>query len=193
MARPREFDPEEALDKAMHQFWAKGYHDTSIRDLVDRTGVNYYGLYGEFENKRGLFLAALDRYRDTVTAEIVGELKRPGPARQAIHKAFDLLTRLTRTGDGDVGCMMCNSAVEVAPYDTDVEKKVRAHMGILRTAFAAKIEEGKTSGELAGATDVAALAEFLTATAYATGMLRRTGQGNAYVRRYIDTALSVVA
>ncbi|MDJ0896698.1 MAG: helix-turn-helix domain-containing protein, partial [Alphaproteobacteria bacterium] len=41
----------------MHQFWAKGYHDTSIRDLVERTGVNYYGLYGEFESKRGLFLA----------------------------------------------------------------------------------------------------------------------------------------
>ena len=78
MARPKEFDPEDALDKAMQQFWAKGYHDTSIRDLVDRTGVNYYGLYAAFENKRGLFLAALDRYRDTITTEIIGELKRSG-------------------------------------------------------------------------------------------------------------------
>ena len=78
MARPREFDADEALDKAMHLFWAKGYYDTSIRDLVEATGVNYYGLYGTFESKHGLFLAALDRYRAKVTSQIVRELNRPG-------------------------------------------------------------------------------------------------------------------
>ena len=74
MARPKEFEPDEALERAMHQFWATGYHDTSIRDLVARTGVNYYGLYGEFENKRGLFLASLDLYAKTVTAAVIREL-----------------------------------------------------------------------------------------------------------------------
>lgn len=192
MARPREFDPEEALDKAMHQFWAKGYHDTSIRDLVSRTGVNYYGLYGEFENKRGLFLAALDLYRDTVTASVVAEIKADGPARRSLRRAFDRLMELTRTGDGDVGCMMCNAAVEVAPYDPAVAAKVRDHLTILNNAFTARIVEGQKSDELAPDGNADSLGEFLAATAYSAGLLRRAGQDDALVRRHIETALSVV-
>ena len=90
MARPKEFEPQEALDKAMRQFWAKGYHDTSIRDLTARTGVNQYGLYGVFGNKLGLYLSALDRYRDTVTAEALEMLR----VHLAVHHVVAPLTQL---------------------------------------------------------------------------------------------------
>lgn len=192
MGRPKEFEPEEALEKAMHQFWAKGYHDTSIRDLVERTGVNYYGLYGEFENKRGLFLAALDRYRDTVTAEILRALKRPGPAVPVIRRAFEMMRDLTHTADGRVGCMMCNTAVELAPYDEDVAAKVRAHTKLLRDAFRAKLAEGQEAGEVAEHQDISALAEFLSTTVYSGALLARSGYSDAYVTRHIRTALSVL-
>ncbi len=192
MARPKEFDPDEALDRAMRQFWAKGYHDTSIRDLVARTGVNYYGLYSEFENKRGLFLAALDRYRDTITAEITGELKRPGPALACIQRAFDRLGELMTTPDGRVGCLICNTAIEVAPYDADAAAKVRAHMELLQSAFRAKLAEGQSAGEVAEDTAIDALSEFLTTTAYSAGFLLRSGCSDAMIKRHIRTALSAV-
>ena len=192
MARPREFDADEALDKAMRLFWAKGYHDSSIRDLVERTGVNYYGLYEVFENKHGLFLAALDRYRSTVTGEIVRALKRPGGAVKGIERAFDRLLALMRTPDGRVGCLMCNTAVELAPHDADAAARVQAHMRLLRSAFRAALLEGRKAGELAEDRDIDALAEFLTTTAYSVGFLVRAGCSDAHVRRHVRTALSAV-
>ena len=192
MARPREFDADEALDKAMRLFWAKGYHDSSIRDLVERTGVNYYGLYEVFENKHGLFLAALDRYCSTVTGEIVRKLKRPGRAEKSIERAFDRLLALMRTPDGRVGCLMCNTAIELAPHDADAAAKVQAHMRLLRSAFRATLLAGRKAGELAEDGDIDALAEFLTTTVYSVGFLVRSGCSDAYVRRHVRTALSAV-
>ncbi|MEM9685262.1 MAG: TetR/AcrR family transcriptional regulator, partial [Pseudomonadota bacterium] len=149
MARPKEFDPDDALEKAMHQFWSKGYFDTSIRDLIDRTGVNYYGLYGEFGNKHGLFLAALDRYRDTVTAEALKELDGPGSIHETILRMFGRLSELTRTPDGRVGCLMCNTAVEVAPTDEDAAAKVKAHRKLIEKALTAALTRAKDKGEIA--------------------------------------------
>lgn len=192
MARPKEFDPDDALDKAMHLFWAKGYHDTSVRDLVARTGVNYYGLYEVFDNKRGLFLASLDRYRKTVTAQAIEELSRPGPTKPAIRRAFNRLFGLLQTSDGRVGCMMCNTAVELAPYDADAAKRVQAHMAQLRDAFELRLEEGQRAGDIDPSADLRALAEFLTTTAYSLGILLRTGCTDAHIKRHLDTAVSAI-
>lgn len=199
MARPREFEPQEALEKAMHQFWAKGYHDTSIRDLVDRTGVNYYGLYSEFESKHGLFLAALDRYQETVSIEIIRALQQDGPVLQALRQAFERLLTLTHTNDGHVGCLMCNTAIEVAPYDEAVAEKVRANTALLHNAFQARLTVAQRDGELDDSTDTDALAEFLATTAYTVGLLARFGKDPdnvqkhiQRVRRHIQTALKAV-
>ena len=192
VARPKEFEPEEALEKAMRQFWTKGYHDTSIRDLVERTGVNYYGLYGEFDSKHGLFLAALDHYQRTVTAEALGELRKPGPIRRAIARTFERLAKATLTPDGRVGCLMCNTAVEMAPSDPEAAEKFKAHTKMLRDAFRTKLAEGQQAGELAADKDVGALAEFLATTVYSAGFLTRSGFGEAYVARHLRTALTAL-
>ena len=192
MARPKEFEPKEALEKAMHQFWAKGYHDTSIRDLVKATGVNYYGLYEVFDSKHGLFLAALDHYRDTVTTAFVEALRRSGPVRPVIARAFDQLLESTRTPDGYAGCLMGNTAVELATGDSLAAEKVEAHMKRLRNAFKARLLEGRKSGEVAKDADIGALAEFLAATTFSVGTLTRSGCNAAYVKRYLRTALSVL-
>lgn len=192
MARPREFDAEEALERAMRLFWAKGYHDSSIRDLVARTGVNYYGLYSVFSDKHGLFLAALDRYRDTITAEVVTELERPGPVRSSIRRAFARLLELMKTSDGRVGCMMCNTAAELAPSDAEAAAKVQAHMKLLREAFRARLSLARSAGELPAGKDIGALAEFLASTAYSLGFLLRAGCSDAHLQRHLRSALSGV-
>ena len=63
MARPKEFDQDKALDKAMTLFWQKGYEATSIQDLVDHLGIGRRSLYDTFKSKHDLFIAALDRYQ----------------------------------------------------------------------------------------------------------------------------------
>ena len=192
MARPREFDADEALDKAMHLFWAKGYYDTSIRDLVEATGVNYYGLYGTFESKHGLFLAALDRYRAKVTDQIIRELNRPGPLLPALGAAFDWLIARRTAADDRVGCMICNTAVELAPSDAEAAEKVQAHMALLGNAFRTRLAAAQQAGELAPGKDIDALAEFLATTAYSVGFLLRAGCSDSYAQRHVRTALSAL-
>lgn len=192
MARPKEFDPTDALDKAMAVFWAKGYHDTSIRDLVDATGVNYYGLYSTFDDKHGLFLAALDRYRDTVTRQILAILDQPGSPISAIRQAFDGVVMTTSPTDGHRGCLMCNTAVELTPFDKAVAKRVRKNMDVLRDAFRGAVVRAREIGEVAEDKDVDALAEFLAMTVYSISVLARTGATEAQVRRYVQTALETL-
>lgn len=192
MARPREFEPEEALEKAMLQFWAKGYHDTSIRDLTARTGVNQYGLYGVFKNKLGLYLAALDHYRDQVTAEVLAELNRPGPPAERIAASFHLLVQRMQTKDGPVGCLIANAAVEVAPDNAAAADRVRAHMALLQTAFRERLERAKAEGQLAGDKDCAALGAFFATTAYSLGLLLRAGCTQAALDSHIHTALETL-
>lgn len=192
MARPREFDRDEALDKATRLFWAKGYHDSSIRDVVAATGVNQYGLYAAFDDKRGLYLSALDRYGEMVTREVLAVLRRPGPLRDVLRATYEALMGYIVRSGGKVGCMMCNAAVELAPHDADAAAKVQAHMKRMTAAFAARLTTAQQDGDLDPAADVRALAEFLTATAYTLGVLARSGQSRAYLIRHVETALRVI-
>lgn len=176
----------------MHTFWAKGYHDTSIRDLVSSTGVNQYGLYSVFEDKHGLFLAALDRYRDTVTSTILQELRQAGAGRAAIARAFDRVLEIGREADGHSGCLMCATAVELGPHDGQAADKVARHMALLRDAFRDAIERAQQSGEIAKDKDAAAVAEYLTTSVYSIGLLARAGQGVGYIKRYIRSVLETL-
>src|SRR6202008_4821595 len=92
MAGVKQFDRNEVLDRAMTTFWTRGYEATSIDDLVEATGIGRGSLYGTFGDKRQLFLAALDRYWDTVGMEMFAELSR-SDARHAVERMFDALIR----------------------------------------------------------------------------------------------------
>lgn len=192
MGRPREFDPDEALDKAMHLFWSKGYFDTSIRDLVAQTGVNYYGLYDAFESKHGLFLAALDRYRDTVTRDIGAALHAAEPGRDAIAAALTTARDRVQALEPGVGCLMCNTAIELAPHDAEAAEKVQSHMTRMRDAFETVLRTAQASGAIAADKDVPALAEFFATTISSIGLLLRAGCDTALVDRHIRTALSLL-
>ena len=187
MARPREFDTDQALEKAMHLFWAKGYHDSSIRDLVDATGVNYYGLYSVFDDKQGLFLASLDLYTQVVTRDVLSALDTSGPAKQAVQAAFDKLVSFVKPKSGHAGCMICTAAIEVAPYDKKAAAKVRVHMERLKKAF-----EQRLSKDPSVTQDTAPLGEYFATNAYALGVLARAGKSTEFMKQHIQTTLSVL-
>jgi TetR/AcrR family transcriptional regulator, transcriptional repressor for nem operon len=119
MARPREFDREEALERATGVFWAKGYASTSTDDLLTAMGIGRQSLYNAFLDKRALYLEALERYQRTSTA---GHLRRLNGAASPVAGVKALLLGLISDNDDTraLGCMGVGAICEFGATDPDI-------------------------------------------------------------------------
>jgi TetR/AcrR family transcriptional repressor of nem operon len=162
MARPREFDPDAALEAATRVFWAKGFEHSSLDDLCAATGLNRSSLYAAFGAKRELYLRALARYEEGSAARIAAALERR-PVRDGLRLFLDGLIEAIVAGPGRSGCFIGNCAAEMAGLDRAAAARVRRRLARIEAAFRAGLEQARARGELPAGSDPAALARFLTA------------------------------
>lgn len=161
MARPREFDPATALDKAMQVFWAKGYEATSLDDLCAATGLSRSSLYAVFGDKHDLLLQSIDLYADRGTARFAAVLAAP-PIQSALRRILDEFIGQIVAGPGQRGCFIGNCAAELARGDRDAMMRVRRSFARNETIFRDALTAAQSRGELPRSADPAALARFLT-------------------------------
>jgi len=192
LPRKREFDPEQALESAMGVFWEKGYTATSVEDLVEATGVNRYGLYDVYDSKRGLFLAALRRYRERVITEAIAELEQPGAGLEAIHAVFDRIVGRARTGRARYGCLLCNTAEEVAPFDDEVAQEVSIFQRRLARAFRSAIATARQAGDVAATTDPEEMGLYLAGLIQGASYLARSPAPARNVQDFVRVGLRVL-
>jgi TetR/AcrR family transcriptional repressor of nem operon len=193
MARPKEFDPDQALDRAVELFWRKGYEATSIQDLVEALGINRSSLYGTFGDKHALYLAAIDRYCEDVVAPRVAELDQAASPRAAIRQLFlSIPTRATRRRERR-GCLLCNAAVERAPVDAKVQAEVMSGLGRLGTALRRALLRARAAGEIAPSIDPAALADYLLSSYVGLIVIAKAGRKPAQLRRTAELVLKALA
>ncbi|MEE8296102.1 MAG: TetR/AcrR family transcriptional regulator [Sphingomonadales bacterium] len=192
MARSREFDESVALEKATITFWEKGYEDTSYDDLVGSTGVSRYGLYSAFGDKKEFFLKALDHYLEMNRCEMMGSLLSEDASLQEVKAYF----RRMEDKDGDpkkrVGCMLCNTAIEMAQYDKDAEERVKVIFEELKTFIKKALVTAKSKGELNKAADPDQLADYLLGLMLGAAMMVRSPIELPKIRNFIETGLSVL-
>lgn len=162
MARPKEFDPEAVLDRALRQFWETGYEGTSVQDLVDATGLNRSSLYETFGCKSELYLAALDRYQERETRRISERLEGKGSPLTRIRTVFEEAAGLCTEGRG---CFMVDATVERARHSESTGRRAAASLRGLEDAFARAARRAQEAGELAPTLDPTATGRFL-ANAY---------------------------
>ncbi len=162
MARPREFDEQAALQRAMQVFWQKGYEATSLADLLKATGLSKSSLYQTFIDKRSLFLAALEAYRQDRMGHLRASLNDRRPARQSIEVFFDDILVHATDEERPYGCMSCNEAVELGPDDAEVRKLVAADFQAVEDLFADALQRGQRDGSIRNQASSRALARFLT-------------------------------
>jgi TetR/AcrR family transcriptional repressor of nem operon len=177
VARPRKFNTDLLLDKAMHLFWKQGYEQTSVQDLGGALSVHPGTLYDTFGDKHALLLTVLDRYVKTVGCQVLDVLKEPGPRRQAIERLFEVsVTRLT-SETGPYGCLMTNIAMERAHCDAQITRRVADYQQTVEEALAAALKEAQASGELTPRTvaDTLSLARFLNGCLQGMRVLARSG------------------
>ncbi len=185
MARTKEFRPEEALDAAMHLFWLKGYGATSMRDLLDGMGIGRGSFYDTFGDKHALFLAALDRFEEARTGWIGETLE--GSGLDGIEEVFRRTVE-GMTGSGPRrGCLLANTAVELAPRDPEVAEKISRHVRRTEEAFAGALVCAQETGEIPEERDPRALARFLVSNLHGLRVLARAGTD----RRTLEDAARV--
>jgi len=175
MARPREFDIDAALERAMEVFWSKGYEATSLDDLCVATGLSRSSLYATFGDKRNLLLQSLSLYVDHGSKRVAEALLRKVPFRAALADFLDAFIDAIVAGPGRRGCFIGNCAAEMERQDRSAMAKIRDALARNEGYFRAALEAAKARGELSPEADVAALARFLCAS---TQGLRLVGKAN---------------
>jgi len=189
MARPREFDADAALDRALDVFWAKGYEATSLDDLCEATKLSRSSLYSAFGSKRGLLLQSVDRYVERRTPNIAAALARPLLIRDAVAALLDEFIDQIVAGPGRRGCFLGNCAAELPRHDRGALARVRQGLARTEAAFHEALMRAKERGELAPDADVRALARFLTASFQG---LRLVGKANPDRAVLEDTARTIL-
>jgi TetR/AcrR family transcriptional repressor of nem operon len=190
VARTKEFEPLEALDAATELFWRKGYEAASMRELLDAMGIGRGSFYDTFGGKHALFLSALDRFQEVRTSWVEEALRGEGLGgieevfRRSLNGLFQF--RPPR------GCLLANSAVELAPHDPDVAARISRYIGRTEDAFEKALARARERGEIRADSDPRALARFLVNTLHGMRVLARAGADREALEDTLRVALQAL-
>jgi TetR/AcrR family transcriptional repressor of nem operon len=190
MARPKEFDPDTALEAALELFWRRGYEATSMADLVAHLGISRASLYGTFGSKHELYLTALDRYVQTRNPDLIALLDQAGPALPAVRAFVRRYARDVACDTQGRGCFVVNTAVELLPRDKRAARRVESSWEALERALTAALIRAHAHGELAADKDPRALARLLLVVLQG---LRVVGKARPSPERLHDAAEQALA
>lgn len=193
MARPRQFDEEEAVDSATGLFWRRGYHATSVRDLGDELRLTPSSLYRTFTDKHTLFLRALDHYRATESAEARQRLDASErPVREVLREWMLWLVTCPPDGESGRGCFVVNTATELGVTDESVHLRTEAAFEVTREALRSTLTEGRERGELSDGLDIDAAVELLFTTVLGLRVRERSGHDLGRLTAAIDLAITAL-
>ena len=160
MARTKDFDEKEVLEKAIQIFWHKGYNGTSMQDLVDGLGISRSSLYDTYTDKHTLFVKALESYQNSGSSKVEKIVNTPRPAKETVKKLLEFVADELLGDKDQKGCFMVNAEVEVAPHDAEINNLVCKNDQQMEDAFYQVIKKGKESGEIKNSQDARALSRF---------------------------------
>lgn len=172
MARPREFDEDAVLDKAVQCFWNHGYEATSVRDLIDETGLTGASLYNAFGDKRALYQRALDHYVNRSVAERIRQCGTLPPL-EAIGAFFADIVERSLNDRQHKGCMLVNAALEMAPHDPGFKKIVAGVLSQIESFFLEHLRAGQADGSITDSTSPEILAQHLLGVLMGVRVLAR--------------------
>ena len=174
----------------MQRFWAAGYAATSVRDLGDAMGLGQASVYNAFGDKRTLFTQCLDRYLDANMRARIARVEKTLPPRQAIETFLSEIVE--RSLENRLGCLLVNSALEVAPHDPDIADIVAVRMGELEAFFRRCVIAGQRDGSVSLDVDAKDGARLLLTTVMGLRVLARGHPERAVLEGAARQALSML-
>ena len=192
MARPREFDETAALDAATDCFWHDGYEATSVRDLAARMGITGTSLYNAFGDKRSLFRQALRRYADRSTRERITRLEATLSPKQAVRAFLNEIVERSLDDLDRRGCLLVNSALEIAPHDPELGAEVAARLGEIEAFFHRAVTAAQADGSVPTDHDPVDLARLLLGVTLGVRVLARSNPQRELLEGTVRPALALL-
>jgi AcrR family transcriptional regulator len=181
MARPREFDRDVAVERAMSVFWAKGYAATSTDDLLQAMKIGRQSMYDTFGDKRRLYVEALERYQ---LESVAGHIKRlrsiasPFAGIEALRVGVISLDRATR----EKGCMGVGAICEFGSADTELAELRAKSSRMLHKALVERLHDAQAAGEIQESVDIERAARFVETTMSGLQVAAKAGESARALR-----------
>ena len=192
MPRPKEFNPDDVIEKAMQVFWHRGYEATSMEDLLTAMDLNRGSLYDTFGDKRQLFLKVIDRYCTTFASSKFSLLDQPGPALPTLRRFISGMIEGGLADPQRRGCLIANTVMELSPHEKEIAGTVSQALKMVEDTFFKVLARAKQQGELKDEKDPRALARFLTTMMQGTIVMIKAGASADVVNQTAETALSIL-
>jgi len=192
MARLKAFDEDRALDLAVDCFWSRGYQGTSVRDLADSMGIGGASLYNTYGDKRALFVRSLERYANRSMRERIARLEAKGQPKEAILAFLAEIIDRSVTDPDRKGCLLVNSALDVAPHDAEIGKAVGDYLGEIRAFFRRNIAAAHTVGQVPKRIDAESVSAHLLGVVLGIRVLARTGAKRKLLEGVAQPALDLL-
>ncbi len=189
LGRPRSFELDGALDRALQVFWRKGYEGASLSDLTKAMGVNKPSLYAAFGDKEALFRKALDRYFEGPASCVFEALKEP-KARVAIERLLYGAAEL-QTCPSTPGCLTVHGALACGDTAGAIRKELALRREQGETAIYQRLKQAKSEGDLPPGSNPADLARYFATVIQGMAVQAAGGASRAELERVVQTALRV--
>ncbi len=186
--RPRAFDLDVALDRALHVFWRKGYEGTSLLDLTEAMGINRPSLYAAFGNKEGLFRKALDRYAERTGYSCARHPKEP-TARAAAERLLRATADALTDPGNPRGCLAVQGALSCGEAAEPIRQELNARRAGVEVALRERFERASSEGDLPTEADPADLARYVATILQGMSVQAAGGATREELRKVVETAL----
>ena len=190
MARPKEFDPERALTKAMNLFWRLGYENTSMEALMKEMGIARQSLYDTFGDKRALYLKAMGHYRDQTNSQMQRMLNEIPSVRDGFTRLLYSLAAETRE-QHERGCLLLSANLQRDPKDAVLRDFLRDNQASVEAIFLQALARAQKQEELSPKDDPAALARYFVVTIQGMRAMARLKSDRKALEQVARVALAV--
>ena len=191
--RPRAYEPDVALGKALDLFRRQGFAATSLDDLSEATGMNRPSLYGAFGDKRELYIKSYQRYREDARASMVEIFRQEMPVRQRLERIYAAALNIYLSGEtGPRGCFTVVTAASEAVGDPEIRAMVLEGLTDLDKAFANCFRRAKEKGELPESADPVVLAQLASSTVHSIAIRSRARVSRKELEAIVKGAIDVM-
>jgi AcrR family transcriptional regulator len=188
LGRPRAFDADKVLDRALEVFWRKGYEGTAMSDLTKAMRINRPSIYAAFGNKEELFRKVLDRYAEG-PASYVREALKASTARQAVERVLLAAADVPTNGEGPRGCLLVQSALACGDAAESVRRELNSRRADGEAELRKRLRRAKAEGDLPRSADPAELARYVVTVAHGMSVEAAGGASQRELLQVVKTAM----